>query len=53
MSTTSFFNMEAICMKCKKREQEHPDYNKARKAEVEAIQQGDFNFPGIGKPSDL
>ena len=31
----------------------HPDYEKARQSETQAVQHGDYNFPGIGKPSDL
>lgn len=49
----SKFNTEIICMECKQREREHPDYVAADRAEVEAVRRGDRNFPGVGKPEDL
>ena len=51
--TGSYFNLEQICLDCAGREREHPDYERARQAEAAACQQGNFNFPGIGKPADL
>ena len=47
-STGSWFSMEQICLDCSKKEEEHPDYERARAAENAAVAQGDFNFPGIG-----
>lgn len=44
----SMFNTQTICMDCKKKETEHPDYAKARDAENEAVKNGDRNFKGIG-----
>lgn len=52
-TTMSMFNRDTICMPCKRRETEHPKYAEARNAEAEAVRRGDYNFPGIGKPSDL
>ena len=49
----SMFNTEEICLKCKQKEKEHPDYKKAVKADEEAIRRGNYNFKGIGKPNDL
>lgn len=49
----SKFNTDVICMECKRKEREHPDYARADKVEVEAVRRGDYNFPGVGKPSDL
>lgn len=49
----SQFNTEQICLQCKKKEEEHPKYEEALKAEQEAIQRGNLNFKGIGLPSDL
>ena len=49
----SMFNLEEICSDCKGREEQHPRYEEARRGEWEAVQRGDLNFPGIGKPSDL
>lgn len=51
--TTSMFNTDTICINCKKKEKRHPDYKKAVQAELQAVRSGDYNFPGIGKPTDL
>lgn len=50
---TSMFNTDTICAACLDREQAHPDYEKARRAEADQVRQGNFNFPGIGLPADL
>jgi hypothetical protein len=47
------FNTEVLCLDCKEREEQHPRYEEARRAEAEAVRRGDMNFPGIGKPEDL
>lgn len=52
-TTCSMFNTEMICLPCKKREEEHPDYEMARKAEDAAVRAGNMNFQGIGLPSEL
>jgi hypothetical protein len=49
----SMFNKDTLCMDCKDKEKLHPDYNKAREAERQAIKNGDYNYMGIGKPADL
>jgi hypothetical protein len=51
--TMSMFNIEDICMDCKKKEREHPHYEKARQTEADQVRQGNYNFQGIGKPKDL
>ena len=50
---TSMFNTQIICIDCKEKERQHPLYEKAVAADTAAIRQGDYNFPGIGKPEDL
>lgn len=52
-STGSWFNTEQICLECAERERAHPRFEEARRVEREAVRNGDFNFPGIGLPSDL
>lgn len=53
-STGSMFNTEQICLDpCAKAERAHPDYEQARRTEMEAVKSGDYNFPGIGLPADL
>jgi len=42
-----------ICETCAGRERRHPEFEEARRAEEAAVRNGDFEFPGIGKPGDL
>lgn len=49
----SMFNTEMICAECKDKERRHPDYAAAQAAELSAVQAGDYNFSGIGKPANL
>ena len=44
----SMYNDDCICIKCKEKETEREDYNKARNADCEAIKAGNYNFSGIG-----
>lgn len=50
---TSMFNTDTLCLDCKKREEAHPAYERAQKAEQEAVRRGDRTFSGIGLPPDL
>lgn len=47
----SRFNVDLLCMPCEDEERRHPDYDRARQAEEEAVKRGDYNYPGIGPPS--
>lgn len=49
----SIFNEDLICPPCSDKESKHPDRKAAADAELAAIQSGDYNFPGVGKPCDL
>lgn len=51
--TMSMFNIQMICIKCETKEKEHPDYDKATTAETAELQQGNYDFEGIGLPADL
>ena len=51
--TGSWFDTAMICLKCDEAELNHQDIEIAKAAERSAVMQGDFNFPGIGKPQDL
>jgi len=51
--TMSWFNTEMICEACDIKEHNHPDFERARKVEFDAVQVGDYYFPGVGKPVDL
>ena len=44
----SMFNTDCICMKCKAEEMKRDDYDKASKADHEAVKSGIYNFKGIG-----
>ncbi|HZK10461.1 MAG TPA: hypothetical protein VFD08_05260 [Clostridia bacterium] len=45
----SMFNEDCICLDCKEKERQDKDYEKAVKAEHEAVKRGNYNFPGIRK----
>ena len=49
----SYFNTDTLCMACKEKERAHPDFERAREAEIAEVQKGNYNYPGIGKPADL
>lgn len=51
--TMSMFNTQMICLECSEKEETHPKYEQARKAEIEEIKKGNLDFIGIGKPHDL
>ncbi len=51
--TMSRFNTQMICGGCEGKEKAHPQYQAAYDAELRAVQSGDMNFPGVGKPVDL
>lgn len=53
VSIMSKFNTDIICLDCQEKERSHPDYERACRIEREAVRDGDYNFPGIGKPADL
>lgn len=52
-STGSYFNTDQICMECDEAERNHPDFEKARDAELKEVQRGNFGYRGIGLPADL
>ena len=47
VTTMSMFNEDVICMPCKEKERNHPNYKKAVNADIEAIKGGNYNFKGI------
>lgn len=47
-SIMSKFNTQEICFSCKDKEQADPGYAAASKAELEAVQAGAKNYPGVG-----
>lgn len=48
----SSFNTQCICLICKDKETKHPDYDKAVRADHEEIKKGNYDYKGIGYPSD-
>ena len=44
----SIFNEQVICMVCKEKERQRPDYREAVEAELDAVRHGNRNFKGIG-----
>lgn len=49
----SFFNNDMCCHECLKKEQSHPKYNEAKEKEIEECKKGNYNFEGVGLPSDF
>lgn len=43
----SMFNLECICIKCKEKERQCPDYKKAADAELAEVKKGNYNYRGI------
>lgn len=46
VTTMSIFNQDVICMSCKSKEKQDPEYKAAMRSEVEAIKRGDTNYKG-------
>lgn len=44
----SMFNEDCICMDCKAKERQRPDYRDALEADRAEIKKGNYNFKGIG-----
>jgi protein-arginine kinase activator protein McsA len=51
--TGSYFDTTLICKDCDKKERAHPKFEEARRVEMEQVLKGNYNYEGIGKPSDL
>jgi hypothetical protein len=49
----SLFNTQMCCSECIEKERNHPRFEEARDAELTALHEGNYNFPGIGLPEDL
>ena len=47
-TTMSMFNEDVICMSCKEKERQNPNYSKAHAADIEQIKKGNYNYSGIG-----
>jgi hypothetical protein len=47
-TTMSMFNEDVICMSCKDKERQNPNYSKAETADIEQIKKGNYNYSGIG-----
>lgn len=52
-TTGSYFNTQMIGKECDERERAHPDFEKARRIERDAVMSGNLNYVGIGLPDDL
>lgn len=52
-TTMSLFNTDMCCNSCIEMERDHPSFPEARKAELDELQKGNYNYPGIGLPADL
>lgn len=43
----SMFNEQCICMNCKEKEKQDPEYSKAVQTDHAEIKKGNYNFKGI------
>jgi hypothetical protein len=48
----SFFDTKIICIECRNLEEKHPQYAAAKLAEQSHVAKGNYNFEGIGLPTD-
>ena len=48
VTTMSWFNTQSICMDCSSKEADDPRCKEAKRAEVNAVRSGNYNFKGIG-----
>ena len=46
-TTMSVFNTEVICIPCKEKEKEDPDYQMAVDTEAAEVRKGNYNYTGI------
>lgn len=46
-TTMSVFNTDTICIPCKEKEKEDPDYQLAVDTEADEVRKGNYNYPGI------
>ena len=46
-TTMSVFNTDTICIPCKNKEKEDPDYQLAVDTEAAEVRKGNYNYPGI------
>jgi hypothetical protein len=44
----SMYNEDVLCLECKRKEAERPDYREAVEADHREIRKGNYNFKGIG-----
>ena len=53
VTTMSYFSEETICMDCDQLERSHPLFDRAMDTEITQVRCGNYNYNGIGTPSDL
>ena len=49
----SMFSEEPICLACKDKEENHPDYAAAREVENNEVLKGNYNYKGVGSPFEV
>lgn len=47
VTTMSWLNDETICLDCDEKEKLHPRYKEAKAAELQQVQQGNYNYKGL------
>lgn len=43
----SKINTDCLCMECRKKEDDNPFYDEARKREIEEVKKGNTNYKGL------
>lgn len=49
----SMLNTDCLCLNCKKKEKQHPQYKEAAEAELAEIRQGNYNYQGLFKEQKI
>ena len=43
----SWLNQDMLCLDCKEKEKSHPQYEEAKRVELEQVKNGNYNYPGL------
>ena len=50
-TSMSIFNTQHCCIPCLELEKRHPQFKYAVKVELDAVENKNYNFPGVGLPA--
>lgn len=49
----SMLNTDCLCLNCKNKEKQHPQYKEAAEAELAEVRQGNYNYQGLLKEQKI